>query len=125
MKNLKTYEDFDFDPSGRWFFPPQEPQKSDADVSQNIKSDVDTYGEEVWDEKDISDIIKDLNEYTDEEKIQKFDELYDVALTIFNATIEGRLGPEYAEYETHTWEDVMELLAKDKRKFWDYWNEIY
>lgn len=68
-------------------------------------------------EKDKSEAIKDLSEYTTDEKVAKFDSLYKSALSM----LESKGSEDDAHY---TWEDVMSLLSKDHKKFWKYYNSL-
>jgi hypothetical protein len=59
--------------------------------------------------------IKKLEEYTNEEKIQFFDRLYMGALSDFKKREESGFDID----EHFVWENVMEILSRDKREFWN------
>ena len=70
-----------------------------------------------------TEAIKPLSEYTDEEKIEEFDAIYNSALTMLGEAEEN--GSENDNDDEHyTWEQVMELLARKKEKFWNYYNSL-
>jgi len=69
--------------------------------------------------------IKDLAEYTDAEKIEKFDALYKYAESMLS-NIENNV--DYCEDNDdsqYSWEAIMELLATDNKLFWKYYNSLY
>lgn len=69
------------------------------------------------------EVIKSLEDYTIEEKEAFFNKVYAKALAALNEEIKnGR--KEDSDDEHYVWEEMMEILAKDKRKFWDYWNSL-
>ena len=68
------------------------------------------------------DAIKELSEYTDEEKIQFFDKLYNSAyLELTELEEEGYHNEDCAQY---AWEEYIAILAKDRNKFWRYWSSL-
>ncbi len=69
-----------------------------------------------------SSAIKELSEFTDKDKIAKFDTLYKSALHMLNEVEKNGYIPKDSEH--YSWEEVMELLARDKGKFWTYYNSI-
>lgn len=79
--------------------------------------------EEDWEE--IDDGIKDLEEYTDKEKIEKFDQLYKFAKEKLDNFIETGREPDMFEDLGNAWEKIMMLLSKDKKVFWEYYNSLY
>ncbi len=69
--------------------------------------------------------VKDLSEYTSEEKIKAFDKLYaSAAFNLHEREDNGRLGDKDDDEEHYSWESLMELLARNKTKFWDYYNSL-
>lgn len=69
-----------------------------------------------------SSAIKDLSEFTDFEKCELFDNLYNSALSSLNTCIENE---GYNDDDEHyAWEEHMEILARDSESFWDYFNSI-
>ena len=69
-----------------------------------------------------SEAIKELSEYTVEEKVKFFDDTYASALSMLNQKENDEIGDEVeTQYD---WEANMELLAKDHDKFWKYWNSL-
>lgn len=70
-----------------------------------------------------SESIKELSEYTTEEKVKWFDETYEMAREEFSI-----VGTEdYCEdndNDQYAWEHYMEILARDKRIFWKYYNSL-
>lgn len=67
-----------------------------------------------------SNAIKSLDEYSDEQKISTFDGLYNSALKDLESKERGGEDRD----ETYTWEDVMELLARDSSAFWKYYHSL-
>jgi hypothetical protein len=68
------------------------------------------------------EVIKDLSEYTDEEKIKFFDDTYNSSLELLIQKENGEIGDEIdTQYD---WEANMLLLAKDQISFWKYWNSL-
>lgn len=67
-----------------------------------------------------SQYIKQLSEYTTEEKVKWFDETYEMAKEEFDevGTEDYCEDNDNAEY---AWEHYMEILARDKN-FWKYYN---
>lgn len=63
--------------------------------------------------------IKELEEFTDEEKIKAFDSLYSHAALDLKEAVKG---VEVAEH--WAWEAQMNLLARDRQLFWDYYNSL-
>ena len=66
--------------------------------------------------------IRLLSEYTPEEKVEKFNELYIFAESCLSDMIKSGNGDDDDEH--FAWEAVMGLLAKDRSKFWSYWNSL-
>lgn len=68
------------------------------------------------------DAIKSLNEFTVEEKVEFFDKLYKLAESdLLEAEEQGNI--EYID-NTYGFEAYIEILARKKDKFWEYWNSI-
>ena len=67
--------------------------------------------------------IKNLDEFTTEEKVKFFDSMYKSALAELNTTI-GH-GYHNEDCEHYAWEEFIVILAKDYNLFWKYWNSIY
>lgn len=66
--------------------------------------------------------IKDLSEFTDEEKIKVFDKIYKSALSIVeDAETNGYVNDDNPHY---IYEDVMSVIARDSRVFWKYFNSL-
>ena len=61
--------------------------------------------------------MKELGEYTNEEKIEWFDKMYNKALEQIIFIEKNRYEPDDCEH--FTWEAVMELLGAD---VWERWN---
>lgn len=66
--------------------------------------------------------IKDLSEFTDEEKIKKFDALYESAM--YSIKEVERTGFVNEDDEHYSWEDLITIPARDKDKFWKYYNSL-
>ena len=82
--------------------------------------------EENWEEEDDDKTgIKKLEDYTDEEKIQKFDMLYSLAKGMLEEFKNSDRGEPNEDDINYTWETVMELLSDDRVKFWEYYNSLY
>ena len=58
--------------------------------------------------------IKDLSEFTDEEKIKKFDTLYESAM--YSIKEVERTGFVNEDDEHYSWEDLITIPARDKDK---------
>jgi len=66
--------------------------------------------------------IKNLDEYTDEEKIKFFDKMYESALEELNRTEKENYHDE--DSAGYAWEEYILILSKDKKLFWKYWNSL-
>ena len=66
--------------------------------------------------------IKNLDEYTIEEKIEKFDAMYNSALE--ELTEKEKEGWNSEDSSQYAWESYIELLARNSDKFWKYWNNL-
>jgi hypothetical protein len=65
--------------------------------------------------------IRQLHEYTNQEKVEFFDSLYHSA---YNELVEyEKRGYENEDNEHYAWEAYIEILKKGDG-FWDYWNSI-
>lgn len=62
-------------------------------------------------------IPRQLHEYSNEEKIQAFDKLHNLALECWFAPDE--------DSKQWCFETVLELLAKNKKEFWEEFNKRY
>ena len=114
MKLKKFNENFDDD---NWDEDEIQPEKKLHD---------DIFGGDKWKDDDIDkSSIRQLDEYTDEEKIEKFDELYESAKDMLEKFRDSDRGEPDEDEPNYTWESVMNLLAKDKRKFWEYYRTLY
>jgi hypothetical protein len=70
----------------------------------------------------MNNVIKPLSEFSVDEKVKAFDELYDCALVDFEEVErEHYLDGDAAHY---MWEQVMELLAYDNGTFWEEYNSL-
>lgn len=78
--------------------------------------------EETERKQGCSTVIKDLSEYTDIEKINAFDKFYKSAELMFTSVETSGFNRE--DDKQYTWEDIMGLLARDKSKFWAYYNKL-
>lgn len=69
-----------------------------------------------------NEAIKQLEDYTDDQKIKCFDEFYKDA----NEQLKEyeKNGYSHEDNAYYTWEAVIQILSKDNRKFWDYWNSL-
>ena len=66
--------------------------------------------------------IKDLSEFTSEEKIKIFDKLYGSALSIVEQSEkDGYLNDDMP---TYIYEEIMDVLARDRKIFWKYFNSL-
>lgn len=66
--------------------------------------------------------IKDLNEYTDGEKIEFFDNLYNYALDELNEVEKSKYHDE--DCAQYGWETMIVILARDRKDFFDYFNSL-
>lgn len=66
--------------------------------------------------------IRKLEDITEKEKIDFFDKMYSDAESELKDHQEGNGGDSDEHY---AWEAYIEILAKDRGKFWDYWNSLY
>ena len=67
-------------------------------------------------------VIKKLEEYSAGEKIEKFNEIYELAESCLQNREDD--AEEMESDEGFAFETVMELLAKNKGDFWNFWNSI-
>lgn len=66
--------------------------------------------------------IKDISEYTNEEKIKFFDKLYRAAYAeLVELENTGNHDEDCAQY---AWEEYISILARDHKLFWKYWNKL-
>lgn len=66
--------------------------------------------------------IKHLHEFTIEEKVAHFDEMYNFAKSLLELTEEN--GYENEDDAHYAWEAVMSLLKKDEKKFREFYKSI-
>lgn len=66
--------------------------------------------------------IRDLSDVSDAEKIKKFDDIFNFALSIIESVEEK--GYTNEDDEHYAYEEIMSVIAKDRKAFWDYFNEI-
>lgn len=69
------------------------------------------------------EIIKSLEDYTDMDKIEIFNNFYNSALSELKEKESGNYCDDN-DSANYAWEDVMSLLAKDKKLFWKYFNSL-
>lgn len=67
-------------------------------------------------------IVKELSEFTDEEKIKIFDYLYKSSLEDLE-TLE-REGYQDEDSAQYVYEDFLEIVARDKKLYWKYRNSL-
>lgn len=65
--------------------------------------------------------IKDLSEFTDEEKIEAFDSIFNRALSYVESAEEEYKRDDDPNYG---FEEFMGIIARDKDKFWKYYNSL-
>lgn len=65
--------------------------------------------------------IKDLSEFTDEEKIKAFDSIFNSALGYVQSAEQDYRRDDDPNYG---FEEFMEIIARDKDKFWKYYNSL-
>lgn len=74
----------------------------------------------VNDERNLA--IKDLSEFTDEEKIKWFDRLYKSSLDVVEEVEKnGYINEDTPHF---IYEDVMGIVARDRNAFWKYFNSL-
>lgn len=66
--------------------------------------------------------IKSLDEYTFQEKIDFFDKIYNNSLQELVDYEKGNRHDDDSEH--YAWESCIEILARDSKTFWDYWNSL-
>lgn len=66
--------------------------------------------------------IKDLSEFSDEEKIKQFDKIYNIALSVVEEAEENGYVDEDTDH--YVYEDVMGIIARDRQEFWKYFNSL-
>lgn len=68
-----------------------------------------------------TEAIKDLSEFTDEEKIKAFDSIFNRALSyVKSAEVDYKRDDD----PNYGFEEFMEIVARDKDKFWKYYNSL-
>lgn len=70
--------------------------------------------------KDLA--IKKLKEFTDQEKIKFFNNMYNTAK---NELEDHEKGDNDEDNDHYAWEEYIVILARDKEPFWEYWNSFY
>jgi len=69
--------------------------------------------------------VKDLSEYTIDEKVAKFDSLYrDAEATLITLENGEYHEDDSSDDEHYAWEALMEILARDSSTFWGYFNKF-
>lgn len=82
-----------------------------AELKEKLKSDKETQA------------IKDLSEFTPEEKILHFDRLHrSVMSTINQVKKDEYMGDDTPQY---MWEELMGIVARDRKIFWKYFHSLY
>jgi hypothetical protein len=66
--------------------------------------------------------IKDLSEFTDKEKIEVFDRLYYSAMCSIEELEKN--GFQSEDDEHYSWEELISIPARDREKFWKYYNSL-
>jgi len=66
--------------------------------------------------------IKKLSEYTNEEKIKFFDEMYKNALLELKEVEKSKYHNENCVQ--YAWESYIQILMKNHDLFWNYWNSL-
>jgi len=67
-------------------------------------------------------VIKDLSEYTTQEKCDYFDKIYNRAELVLKLAEEES---DEEDTDRDSWEKMMETLARDTESFWTYYNNIF
>lgn len=70
------------------------------------------------------DFCKELNEYTDSEKIEHFNKLYEFAYSIIEDRINGNWH-EDNDNDQYAYKAVMSILARDPESFWTSYNKFF
>lgn len=70
-----------------------------------------------------SKAIKELCEYTTEEKVKWFDNKYKSSLRELKEKEDGQYC-EDNDNDHYAWESDIEILARDHDLFWKYWNSM-
>lgn len=65
--------------------------------------------------------IKDLSEFTDEEKIKAFDSIFNSALSYVES---AEVDYKRVDDPNYGFEEFMGIIARDKDKFWEYYNNL-
>lgn len=96
------------------------------DKREELKKEIEAKKQELAQlETELSDkernaAIIPLSEISDSKKIETFDKLYKSAESMLQSAIDGEAREDDAHY---SWEDIMNLLARDGGKFWVYYNK--
>ena len=68
------------------------------------------------------DCIKNLSDYTSEEKISFFDQLYEFANEELKHLEKNKW--DHDDLHENLWSSAIEILSKDGDEFWKYWNSL-
>ena len=101
-----------------------EQEKSRQEIIAEIERNKKLLAELEQEEKNSlkNETIKKLSEYTIEEKVAKFDTMYNSALNELEELEKSGYSWDNVHY---AWENYIEILSKDKNKFWKYWNSLF
>lgn len=69
-----------------------------------------------------NEALKKLSEFTVDEKVAFFDKMYNSALSELKDVIKRGYHDEDCPH--YAWESYIEILARDKKKFWEYWRKL-
>lgn len=64
--------------------------------------------------------IKNLDEFTAQEKIDFFDKMYNIAKSELKDHEKGKRRDD----DHYGWEEYIVIVARNKQEFWKYWNSI-
>ena len=66
--------------------------------------------------------IRELSEMTDDEKIEAYNALHTSALNfVESAEVSGYANDDDQHY---AWEELISIVARDKKEFWKYYNTV-
>lgn len=95
---------------------------------ESLKKEIETKKQQLRELEELEakslrdEAIKPLSEFTIEEKIARFDGMYNFAKSCLEFTEENGYSNEDDEH--YAWEEIMTLLAKNRNKFWKFYNSI-
>jgi hypothetical protein len=73
-------------------------------------------------EPDLKEILKRKSEFTDQEKFEVFEEVYKFSMSVIK---DMKKNGYHNEDDSHyAFEMLMEFVAKDKDKFWKWFNDL-